>query len=187
MKKNVLIISSIMIAVLILAIGGAYALFTMSQTSTKVNTVTVGSLTMTLTDNAVSLTNAVPQSDTSGKTNTAYNIAVKNTGTLGAKYNICLVPTVDLTATSCTVASNTALYGKVKYNIDGGTPALLSTLSKGVCGTNELQLPSTYTLAKQNDTKTTALRIWYDSTANTEINGCKISLTAKVVATQTNQ
>ena len=195
MKKNIIILIAVILGASAIAIGGAYAFFTASQTSTKNNTATVGTLTMALSDTAFTLENMVPQSDAVGATNTPYSMTVTNNGTLAAKYNICLTLTADTSATECTVANAAALYGKIKFNVDGGTTyALLSTLTKGNCPTGQVQFPNTsttYSLAAKTGatgpSKTHTFAMWIDSAAGNEITKCGLTVKASVSAFQSNR
>ena len=92
-KNRVLYSILIIIVTLCVIVGVSYAAFKFQQTGTKDNQVTSGTLILELDDEegtTVSLTGAMPTSDTKGKTLTPYTFTLRNTGTLNSRYRIKL-------------------------------------------------------------------------------------------------
>jgi hypothetical protein len=81
-----IVLSVLGIAILIVAVVGiSYAVFATTLTGTKENTLTTGTISMTYTEdtNGISITNAMPTSDTDGKaltgTNNVFDFTVSST------------------------------------------------------------------------------------------------------------
>lgn len=96
-NKNMLIILSV--AAIVLVIGVSYAFITITLQGEKENTITGGSLTVTLDDSSSSLgngegditiDNAFPVTDEVGKTQTPYTFKLSNTSAKDASYTVFL-------------------------------------------------------------------------------------------------
>src|SRR5574344_1429803 len=95
MKANIKYIRIFVISILVcFTFGVSYALLTASYTSNKNHIITVGSLKLTLDDSAssgITLSNALPESDTNGLKEQDYTFTLTNTGTATFVYNLNLV------------------------------------------------------------------------------------------------
>ena len=166
----------ILVVIIIFLIGGTYAWLTLKISDTKTNTLTAGTLKLTLDDvtsEGIKIEKAVPMSDEKGMTTSEYTFTLENTGTIKTNYKIYL----DDIATS---KDNSRMPdSKIKYQlIKNGeeTVALLSSLQERILdtGTMEKEEHNTYTL-----------RVWIDSAAGNEIMGTVFSTKLRVVAEQT--
>lgn len=98
-KNNKSMLAIIAVAALVLVIGGTYAFITFVLTGEKENTITGGSLTVTLDDTDSALGNPegdlvledqFPVSDAVGKTRTPYKFTLTNSSAKDASYTIYL-------------------------------------------------------------------------------------------------
>lgn len=98
-KKNKSMLIILAVAALVLVVGATYAFITITLQGTKENTITGGSLTVTLDDSAdslgngagdITIGNAFPVSDAVGKTQTPYTFTLANTSAKDASYTIFL-------------------------------------------------------------------------------------------------
>lgn len=90
-NKKVILVSSVLL--LILLLGGTYAWLQLVIVGKKVNTITANTLKMTLEDNAsdgISIVNAVPTTDETGKKGEVYKFILENTGDIGSDYTVFL-------------------------------------------------------------------------------------------------
>ena len=175
--KNILTITT-SIFLLIVVIGVSYAAFTYSVVGQKANTITTGAITMSYTEssNTISMNNALPTKDTTGKTgkNTGeyfdftvkssivgntdinYEIAAKEeTGNTFSGKNIkYYLTTVDSNGKETEVMAPRTYYEESSGNVYTGRPADTMSLYVG-------------NLNQQGDTTINyRLRIWVDESYN---------------------
>ncbi len=164
-KKGIIL--TIVIA-LIVVIGVTYALFQYQKLGTKKNTITTGTLVLTLDEskgNAITISNAVPMSDRQGEELDSYHFILENTGTLPAKYRIRLEEDQEaITEDGCGAKkmTDTQLKYSLMKNEGKSTPLLLSTSAQHIIDTGTLA---------PGAKNTYDLRIWIDSTVGIEVNG----------------
>ena len=152
-KKEILLIISIFLVVLILFSSSYALLFKSDQTDKQSYATGVLSITSEATNNSVTLNNALPMSDTDGASSTPYTFKITNTGNLSYKFNVMLLSTT-------TENQISAEYIKVKVN--DNAPVKLNSLTNGV-------ILSNITLKPEASVEI-SLRVWLDeSTPNTEI------------------
>ena len=152
-KKEILLIISIFLVVLILFSSSYALLFKSDQTDKQSYATGVLSITSEATNNSVTLNNALPMSDTDGASSTPYTFKITNTGNLSYKFNVMLLSTT-------TENQIGAEYIKVKVN--DNAPVKLNSLTNGV-------ILSNITLKPEASVEI-SLRVWLDeSTPNTEI------------------
>ena len=152
-KKEILLIISIFLVVLILFSSSYALLFKSDQTDKQSYATGVLSITSEATNNSVTLNNALPMSDTDGASSTPYTFKITNTGNLSYKFNVMLLSTT-------TENQISAEYIKVKVN--DNAPVKLNSLTNGVILSNITLKPEAYVEI--------SLRVWLDeSTPNTEI------------------
>ncbi len=177
-KKNNRWLAILFLAVVLVALFVAYAIFTYQKTGTKQNELTTGTLVLKLDEtkgNAIDLSNVVPVLDETGLETDPYQFTLINEGSLSAQYRIRLEYDEDaMAADGCT--DKTMAYSQVKYALwkqnnttddaSQNDPALLSTL------TDHILDAGTLTAGDSNDY---ALRLWIDSQVGDngadEING----------------
>lgn len=153
---------------LIAVIGVTYALFQYQKLGTKRNTITTGTLILTLDEskgNAITVSNAVPMSDLQGEEEDSYHFELENTGTLPAKYRIRLEEDQEaITADACGTKKMTDTQLKVSLEKDGvkNTPTLLSGFTQHIIDTGTLE-PGGKIIYD--------LRLWIDSGVGIEANG----------------
>ena len=152
-KKEILLIISIFLVVLILFSSSYALLFKSDQTDKQSYATGVLSITSEATNNSVTLNNALPMSDTDGASSTPYTFKITNTGNLSYKFNVMLLSTT-------TENQISAEYIKVKVN--DNAPVKLNSLTNGVILSDITLNPEAFVEI--------SLRVWLDeSTPNTEI------------------
>ena len=152
-KKEILLIISIFLVVLILFSSSYALLFKSDQTDKQSYATGVLSITSEATNNSVTLNNALPMSDTDGASSTPYTFKITNTGNLSYKFNVMLLSTT-------TENQISAEYIKVKVN--DNAPVKLNSLTNGVILSDITLKPEAFVEI--------SLRVWLDeSTPNTEI------------------
>ena len=152
-KKEILLIISIFLVVLILFSSSYALLFKSDQTDKQSYATGVLSITSEATNNSVTLNNALPMSDTDGASSTPYTFKITNTGNLSYKFNVMLLSTT-------TENQINAEYIKVKVN--DNAPVKLNSLTNGVILSDITLKPEAFVEI--------SLRVWLDeSTPNTEI------------------
>ncbi|MEG1351122.1 MAG: hypothetical protein RSC85_01410, partial [Bacilli bacterium] len=147
--------------------GSSYAIFSSVNKSTDYNVINIGTLQLQFNDteaglgNIISLNNALPVSDTVGKSTTPYTFKITNTGTLSVDYTVKILNDqgiIDIDGCS----NNLLPLTNLKYSIDDEGPVILSTReSSGY-------LVKTGTLAA-NAVKTHTLRLWIDDASGNEV------------------
>ena len=165
------------VALLIIACGTSYALWTAVLTGKEKVEVNSGTFEIEFTEgNVINLSNATPMTDLEGLSTDAYTFSITNTGTLNAKYDISLEE--DTTNT----LSNTF----VKYSLKIGDEAWSTPISLS----NGLVLATNKTLNSGDDVDC-QLKIWLDqSVGNTEQGltyGAKIVVTSVQENAETNE
>ena len=173
-KKEILLIISIFLVVLILFSSSYALLFKSDQTDKQSYATGVLSITSEATNNSVTLNNALPMSDTDGASSTPYTFKITNTGNLSYKFNVMLLSTT-------TENQISAEYIKVKVN--DNAPVKLNSLTNGVILSNITLKPEAFVEI--------SLRVWLDeSTPNTEIGksfNAKITTSGEAVYTDTSE
>ena len=153
-----------------LTAGSSYAYLTYSKVGTEVNKISAGTLVLNFKNesSAIYMTNAVPQTDSSGLKNTqTYSFTLNNTGSLNAKYEIRLknVCVADKTFTeeSNTVTPDRCIpldYIKAGVKIDSGNYSVVEA-SDG-----KIVLDSS-TIKAGTSGRTYTIKLWLDeSTPN---------------------
>ena len=106
------------ISILFIFVGGSYAFIFKSVYTQSINTISAGSLVITLenTTPVISVNNAIPTpDDVALSDSTTYDFTLKNTGSINAKYKLSLI-------NSCTVG-NSYTVGDSSVNADVCIPA----------------------------------------------------------------
>lgn len=154
------------VAIIMILSYTTYAFYAGSFTGTKTYTVTSGVLTLTFSgeSNVLSLTSALPTTDTDGSSGTPYSFTIKNTSGIAVDYNfkmtsVCCTALVDGVCTDDTLSSDILRYKLV--DVDNST----NTIS---VNPNANMLASDKTLTADgglNDTDSYQLYIWIADTA----------------------
>ncbi len=172
-SKQVLI-SILGVAILIVAVVGiSFAAFSYSKTGTTVNTVTTGTITMSYTEptNGITLTNALPITDDSGKkltgTNNTFDFTVASTISGDATINYAITASID--------SSSTVPNSGIKVYLTSGddativvAPTLVSNLtpttSSEASGAPSGQFVLVSNSTKASTTTSYRLRMWVADT-----------------------
>lgn len=170
----------IMAAVLVAIIGGSYAWLTISLTSTKTNTITAGTLAMTLDDAAsegISIDKAIPVSDSDGEATSPYSFTLNNTGDIKSTYTIYLEDaTIEEGKTRI---DDSAIRYSLSKNGETPTTGLLSDLESDSIGrkidTGDINKDGSYSYT---------LKLWIDKNATNAIMGQVFSAKIRIEATQ---
>ena len=178
-NKKKIIIGVIVLAISLIGISlinSTYSLFYHEDTASNTDAYSTGLLSIIASSKGenISLSNALPMSDSEGEATTAYTFTIKNVGNLDYKFNVKLLSTGD---SSTTIDSR---YIKVK--VDDGSPATLSSLSGSI-------IKSDVTLAS-GESIDISIRVWLSSdTPNSQIGkvfNSKIVTDGQAVYTSSN-
>ena len=178
-NKKKIIIGIIVLAISLIGISlinSTYSLFYHEDTASNTDAYSTGLLSIIASSKGenISLSNALPMSDSEGEATTPYTFTIKNIGNLDYEFNVKLLSTGD---SSTTIDSR---YIKVK--VDDGSPATLSSLTSSI-------IKSDVTLAA-GESIDISIRVWLSSdTPNTQIGkvfNSKIVTDGQAVYTSSN-
>ena len=178
-NKKKIIIGVIVLAISLIGISlinSTYSLFYHEDTASNTDAYSTGLLSIIASSKGenISLSNALPMSDSEGEATTAYTFTIKNIGNLDYKFDVKLLSTGD---SSTTIDSR---YIKVK--VDDGSPATLSSLTSSI-------IKSDVTLAS-GESIDISIRVWLSSdTPNSQIGkvfNSKIVTDGQAVYTSSN-
>lgn len=151
-KRQLLVTLFSILGVTIISLGSAYAVFTSVSKSADYNVIKVGTLNIDFgedSSNTIDLSGQYPMSDEEGLKLTPYVFTITNTGTLTADYEVYIQDDQDMISKdNCT--NNQLNKDYIRYKLDTGTPANLSSLAdsnyKIATGSLEAGGSATYTL-----------------------------------------
>ena len=151
-KRQLLVTLFSILGVTIISLGSAYAVFTSVSKSEDYNVIKVGTLNIDFgedSSNTIDLSGQYPMSDEEGLKLKPYTFTIKNTGTLTADYEVFIQDDQDMISKdNCT--NNQLNKDYIRYKLDTGTPANLSSLAgsnyKIATGSLEPNGSVTYTL-----------------------------------------
>jgi hypothetical protein len=153
------------LAVLIVVMFSSYAVFSSVTKSTKYNVIKSGTLNITYNDtdsglgNIINLNGTYPKTDAEGLALTPYTFKITNTGSLKAKYTVSIVDDTDMIAEDgC--SANQLDKNVIKYSVNSGTPALLSSVASNSYIVASGNIEPTYSI-------TYNIRVWLSDTAVT--------------------
>ena len=178
-NKKKIIIGIIVLAISLIGISlinSTYSLFYHEDTASNTDAYSTGLLSIIASSKGenISLSNALPMSDSEGEATTPYTFTIKNIGNLDYEFNVKLLSTGD---SSTTIDSR---YIKVK--VDDGSLATLSSLTSSI-------IKSDVTLAA-GESIDISIRVWLSSdTPNTQIGkvfNSKIVTDGQAVYTSSN-
>ena len=178
-NKKKIIIGIIVLAISLIGISlinSTYSLFYHEDTASNTDAYSTGLLSIIASSKGenISLSNALPMSDSEGEATTPYTFTIKNIGNLDYEFNVKLLSTGD---SSTTIDSR---YIKVK--VDDGSPATLSSLTSSI-----IKNDVTLTAGESIDI---SIRVWLSSdTPNTQIGkvfNSKIVTDGQAVYTSSN-
>lgn len=164
LKKEIIMPTIMIIFAIVLVAGVSYAIFRVTVTGEKNNVINAGTLKLTFADsssNSISLTNAVPVTDTTGMTGTAYTFTVTNTGNVTADYHL-------------KIEENETLYSS---HGDTGNILQDNKLKIGMTknGTTSYLLYDRttidYVTLAPNESVEYTIRVWIDHEAGNEVQG----------------
>jgi hypothetical protein len=170
-----------MFIVLILLLSLSFAWLTLTLNGTKNVVIKAGTLAVTLTDTSegITLTNAVPLSDTDGLATTPYTFTIANTGNITSDYTIYLDDGT-LETGETRMADGYVKYSLTK-NSGTATTALLTTT-----GTNPNRVLNTGSITA-GSTDSYTLRLWIDSAADNAAMNTTFRGVIRVEATQVEE
>ena len=151
-KRQLLVTLFSILGVTIISLGSAYAVFTSVSKSADYNVIKVGTLNIDFgedSSNTIDLSGQYPMSDEEGLKLTPYVFTITNTGTLTSDYEVYIQDDQDMISKdNCT--NNQLNKDYIRYKLDTGTPANLSSLAgsnyKIATGSLEPNGSVTYTL-----------------------------------------
>lgn len=179
-NKKKIIIGIIVLAISLIGISlinSTYSLFYHEDTASNTDAYSTGLLSIIASSKGenISLSNALPMSDSEGEATTPYTFTIKNIGNLDYEFNVKLLSTGD---SSTTIDSR---YIKVK--VDDGSPATLSSLTSSI-------IKNDVTLAA-GESIDISIRVWLSSdTPNSQIGkifNSKIVTDGQAVYTSSNK
>lgn len=171
-KQKKIYILWIVIIVAVFLLAASFAIFNYSSNTTTKNTIKTGTLILTLEeDNALTLVNQAPITDSDAMTGNAYTFKIKNTGTETAKYQITILQDeAKYQEDNCT--NKKLPWNKIRFSI---------IKNSGVNIIKNLQDQDgilTTTTVEAGKTDTYALRLWIDEQAGNEV--ANLHLHAKI-------
>ena len=178
-NKKKIIIGIIVLAISLIGISlinSTYSLFYHEDTASNTDAYSTGLLSIIASSKGenISLSNALPMSDSEGEATTPYTFTIKNIGNLDYEFNVKLLSTGD---SSTTIDSR---YIKVK--VDDGSVTTLSSLTGGI-------IKSDVTLAA-GESIDISIRVWLSNdTPNSQIGkifNSKIVTDGQAVYTSSN-
>ena len=170
-----------MFIVLVLLLSLSFAWLTLTLNGTKNVVIKAGTLAVTLTDTSdgITLSNAVPLSDTDGLATTPYTFTIANTGNITSDYTIYLDDGT-LETGETRMADGYVKYSLTK-NSGTATTALLTTI-----GTNPNRVLNTGSITA-GSTDSYTLRLWIDSAADNAVMNTTFRGVIRVEATQVEE
>lgn len=163
-KSNTKWMVGVIIILILVIVGISYAAYLYVRTGTKINTLTLGNLELTLTEGAeINLSDTYPLTDAQGLATPGYSFTLKNTGNVPAVYSIYL--------DNVAVASGeTKLDDRyIKFSLAKGSTTGAATLLTSV-GTEKNRLITSDTLTA-NTTYNYILRVWPTGEVDGDIAG----------------
>ena len=158
--KKIGILTILSIVMVVLVVSASYAAFSYLKAGTKSNTITTGTLQLTLTEgNQINLTEAYPMTDANGLATTGYSFTLKNTGTAPAVYKIYLDNVTP--ASGETKLEDSWLRYNLTKNTTVGSASLLTSL-----GADKNRVLDSGTL-NASVTNSYVLRLWIRTDINT--------------------
>ena len=151
-KRQLLVTLFSILGVTIISLGSAYAVFTSVSKSADYNVIKVGTLNIDFgadSSNTINLSGQYPTSDEEGMKLTPYTFTITNTGSLAADYEVFIQDDTDMIEQD-NCGNNQLNKDYIRYKLDTGTPANLSSLAgsnyKIASGSLEPNGSVTYTL-----------------------------------------
>ena len=128
-NKNRIFLIILLVVLVVIIIGLAYAIFSYSKSGSKINTITLGNLELTLTEGEmINLSDTYPLTDKEGLATTGYDFTLKNTGTASVNYVIYL-DNVAISSPDVKLDDMYLKYSLTKNSVVGST-AYLTSLGK---------------------------------------------------------
>ena len=159
-KKNKIFLVILLVVFIVIIMGLSYAIFSYNKSGSKINTITLGNLELTLTEGEmINLSDTYPLTDKEGIATTGYDFTLKNTGTASVNYAIYL-DNVTISSPDVKLDDKYLKYNLTK-NSSVGSIAYLSSLGQN--GSRVLDR-GTLTAGASNEY---ILKIW----PTTEIDG----------------
>ena len=158
-KKQSVIISLSVIVMAIVLIGTSFALFNDTGKSTNTQAVTGGTFNLSYSSSVITTKTGevMPESESDA---TSYTLAVSNSGSLDAQYNIVIYTTAD----------NTLEHSNIKVKIDSDPAVTLSSLTKTSATASQTNINNiryilkTPTISASNSASHT-IKVWVDENA----------------------
>ena len=130
-KRQLFVTLFSILGVTIISLGSAYAVFTSVSKSADYNVIKVGTLNIDFgadSSNTIDLSGEYPTSDEEGLKLTPYVFTITNTGSLAADYEVFIQDDQDMiNQDNC--SGNQLNKDYIRYKLDTGSPANLSTLA----------------------------------------------------------
>lgn len=179
-KKKIIIISSILVAVILLAVGTSYALFRYNITQNTNFKVKSGTLELEILDNYdgnIVLNNLVPTKDSVALSSNSnvYNFTLTNTGTIDSSFSIYLDDVI-LENESKERLSNSLVKANLRNNTNGE--------SKTITLSDDRVISTGYLLAGYSSNFT--LKLWLDYSAGNDAQDKYYAIKLRVDGTQFN-
>lgn len=177
-KKNIGLVALVIVASLVL-VGSSYAWYRLSFQSEKEQTIVAGKLSLKLSEaeNAISVSDAIPQSDDEGLANKPYLFTLANDGTLNSHYTIFLED-IDLSVGTSRMDDSIVKYSILQDGVSLGT-FLLSDVKKED-GSKVLATG----LIEPGKTINFSLVLWISDQASNDISGQEFRAKLKIEGNQ---
>lgn len=175
-KRNSIVIITILAVIILFAVS--YAIFTYTGKGKERNTLTTGTLRLTLEeDSNLTLANQTPIRDIDAMSVEAYTFTINNTGTETAKYQIILVQDEE----KYSPTDKKLPWSSIRFSI---------IKNNGINIIKNLQDQDgvlTTTTVEAGKTDQYALRLWIDEQADEEISGATLHAKIKIKAILENR
>ena len=168
-KREGMFLAIAVIAIMVVTLGSAFAIFTSMQRAERHNIIRAGVLEIAFEDteegmgNIINLNGAFPISDQEGLLLEPYTFRVTNTGSLTARYQIRLLDDEEMIR-EAEAWNNILPRENIKVSIDGSLPMLLSELETSGFMIYESLLPS-------GQSSVHSIRMWIDGDSGNEVLG----------------
>lgn len=173
MKHQVMLMILSVTGVSLIVGGSAYAVFT-SLSSSDYNTVSIGSLEMSYTEDensVINLESAYPIEDSEGLASKGYSFSIRNTGSLASKYDV-YIGSDGAMIQSDKCKSNLLDYKNIKINVNNGTTTTLQSLATGKFDSDGYEIYKISSGSLQpGETKKFNVKMWINIASDNSVLG----------------
>lgn len=182
-KINKLGLCVLILSTIICILAISYAIWAKTYKGKKINSIETATLILTLDeslDDAISLVNAIPVSDTKGLTYNAYTFKLRNSGTIGATYRLMIVNDTN-TYQKDGCINNKLDWSNIRYSFQKNNEVSIKGNLSDTAGILDLSE------IEPSQINSYSLKLWIKSSATNEIMNQHFHGVIKVEAIQKDQ